>query len=91
MRGSGTCVYPRAPCFLSPKRRCTNPDRGPGHNLVTMDAIGEVAVIDLQRHGRELHRGNRLGLAGLQTHEARPLVDAFLNYPTESVVAMFAR
>ncbi len=66
-------------------------DRGPGHNLVTIDAVGEVAVIDLQRHGRELHRRNRLGLAGLQTQEARPLVDAFLNYPTESVVAMFAR
>jgi hypothetical protein len=52
--------------------------------MAMIDAVGEVAVIDLQHRGSEFHQRNVLGLSGLQMQEARPFVDALFNLPTTS-------
>jgi hypothetical protein len=42
-----------------------------------------------QYHGSEFHQGNTLGLFGLQTPFADALFQAFLSYPTESILTRF--
>ena len=61
----------------------------PRANMATTDAGGEVAVVNLQHHGRAYHQRHVLGLSGLQTSYGEPLVQAWLTEPIESVVARF--
>jgi hypothetical protein len=49
----------------------------PYANMATTDAVGYVAVIDLQHHGSEFYQRNVLSLSGLQMQWARPFVQAF--------------
>ena len=48
--------------FVSRWVTCLDATRVP---LVTSDAVGDVAVVNLPRHGRACHEGNVLGLSGL--------------------------
>jgi hypothetical protein len=55
--------------------------------VTSLLGLGQVAAVNLQRHGSACHQGSILDLSGLRTSYARPLSRACSTSPTESKVA----
>jgi hypothetical protein len=55
--------------------------------VTSLLGLGQVAAVNLQRHGSACHQGSVLDLSGLRTSYARPLSRGCSTSPTESKVA----